>query len=274
MYYKKLIRPLTFSTLAASALLLAACGGGSSSGSDYPTPTLPANAVEFNAANAETYATESVNNIGNADAELKSTQQSSSLISVTDLVRDQITGLQSTSIASGATETEEFPCDSGKVVITLDGNESSGEGSFTYSSCVFGPITTSGKIKFEGTSNNSTGAFTFEGGGTITISDSTDDTSITMVMYFTGSGNDIDEAFTDTFSFSLDGTGLPDGGFLVKTVAPLKGTGFTLESGEIRVYGGNNTQIKILVVAPNTAEVWVDDGTGGGFVLVNASFAM
>lgn len=266
----KSVRFLSIMVLSAVALLLGACGGGGG-GNDYPTPVIPANAVTFTQTNASTYASDGVSNIEEAE-ELRSAQTGYSLQDVTNLINDQLAEIQASSVATGATQSETYPCESGEMVITVDGDESSYTGSLTYSNCVFFTITMNGKIDFEGTGNSNTGAFTSEGGGTLTIADSTDSTSITMVMYFDNSGNIDSGAFTNYFSMSVAGTGLPEGGYLMTTVTPLKGTGFNIESGEIRLYGANGTQVRILVIDTDLAEVSVNENDGNGFVVVDSGF--
>ena len=49
----KSVRLPSVSIIAAAILLMAGCGGGGGGGGvTFPTPTLPADAVEFNSANA------------------------------------------------------------------------------------------------------------------------------------------------------------------------------------------------------------------------------
>jgi hypothetical protein len=59
-------------------------------------------------------------------------------------------------------------------------------------------------------------------------------------------------------------SGIPAGGFLVKTTQPLVGNAFalTVDSGQLIVEGANNTRLRITVTATNTADVDLDNGSG------------
>ena len=261
--------------IVGTMLLLTGCGGGG--GSSFPTPTLPAGAVVFTDGNAAEFATRAMEDSGFVGSSARQAQVTSSVKDVMDLAINQIRSTQEfTSIASGASQTFEiacfdvfFPGSSGNIIVTVNGNATSGTGTISFNDCSFdGIVTVDGVISFDGTSD-SAGNFTANGGGSISITDTSVPSSITMVMYFSESGNDFDGSFTSSFSFSIDG--LPGGGFLVKTIQPLTGIGLSVTGGEIMLFGGDGTRIRILITGPNTASVEIDVDGLGTFVPVTGS---
>jgi len=235
--------------IVGTMLLITGCGGGGG-GTSYPIPALPANAVVFDTTNAIDIANSAVSDSGYVGTSARQANILPSVNGVIDLLADQMNSTeQSTSVSTGVSQTTIIPCtDDGDITITVDGNESSA-----------GTVIVNGSISFDGT-GDSAGNFSVSGGGSINITDTIDPTSITMVMNFRESGNTSAGSFSSSFSFSIDG--LPGGGFLVETIQPLAGADFDVTSGEIMVYGGNGTRIRILITVPNTAEVFVDEGSG------------
>ena len=63
------------------------------------------------------------------------------------------------------------------------------------------------------------------------------------------------------------------GSFTVETIMPFEGNFFTaqLYSGELLIYGGNDSLIRIMVIATNIASVELDDGSGSGFIEIVGS---
>jgi hypothetical protein len=246
--------------IVGAMLLITGCGGGGG-GTSYPIPALPANAVVFDTTNAIDIANSAVSDSGYVGTSARQANILPSVKGVIDLLADQMNSTeQSTSVSTGVSQTTIIPCtDDGDITITVDGNESSAIGTLRFNNCTEGTVIVNGGISFDGT-GDSAGNFSVNGGGSINITDTIDPTSITMVMNFRESGNTSTGSFSSSFSFSIDG--LPGGGFLVETIQPLAGAGFDVTSGEIMVYGGNGTRIRILITAPNTAEVFVDEGSG------------
>lgn len=259
--------------IIGTMLLLTGCGGGG--GPSYPTPTLPAGAVVFDSGNAITMANQAMDSSGFVGITAKQQQVTSSVKSVMGFVAGQMTiSNRSATIATGATQTTVFQCgggpNDGNITITASGNNSSATGTLSFNTCIEGTLTINGSISFGGSINNA-GDFSFEGGGSITISDSSD--FITMVMYFAETSN-LDNPpypFTSSFSFSLDGTGLPDGGFLVETTQSFTGDINGVTGGQITIYGadginGNPTRIRIDITGIGTADVFLDIDDGNGFI--------
>ena len=255
--------------IVGTMLLITGCGGGG--GASYPTPGLPANAVVFDSFNATDIANRAVSDSGYVGTSARQAKPLSSLKAVMELASDQIRSTdQSSSITTGASQTividctDDFiPSSGGNITITVNGDESSATGSLTFNSCTFdGIVTVNGSISFDGTGNNA-GDFNFNGGGSITITDTSNSTSITMVMRFSESVNDFDGTFKSSFSFSIEG--LPDGGFLVETTQPLVGDMSGVTAGQIMISGGNGTRIRIDITGLNMADVFLDINDGNGF---------
>ncbi len=252
--------------IIGAMLLLTGCGGGGG-GPNYPTPTLPAGAVVFDSSNAISMAGEAVSDSGFVGTVAKQGQAVSSVKSVTDMIVTQLVGTQqSSSVVTGATQVV-LCTGGGDITATINGNESSASGSFSFNDCIEGTITISGTFAFNGSANNA-GDFSFNGGGSITVSDTFDSTSIAMVMNFSESGN-VSGTITLSFSFSIDG--LPSGGFLVDTTQPFVGTISGVTSGQLTIYGGdgingNPTRIQININGDGTADVYLDIDDGNGFI--------
>ena len=266
--------------IVGTMLLLTGCGGGGGGGGpSFPTPTLPAGAVVFESSNAISMANQAMDNSGFVGITAKQQQVTSTVKSIVGLVAGQLTiSNHSATIATGATETTVLQCggpNDGNITITANGNNSSATGTLSFNTCIEGTLTINGSISFGGSINNA-GDFSFEGGGSITISDSSD--FITMVMYFaeTSNLNNPPYPFTSSFSFSLDGTGLPDGGFLVETTQPFIGDINGATDGQITIYGGdgingNPTRILIDITGIGTADVYLDIDDGFGFIIQGSS---
>ena len=256
--------------IVGTLFLLTGCGGGGG-GPSYPTPSLPADAVVFDGNNSTEFANRALSDSGYVGTSAKQEQVQYSVKAALDMVADQMYSTQqSAPIATGATETITIECldisvpgSSGNIVFTVSGSGSSGTGSISFNNCSFdGIITVDGIISFDGTADNA-GNFNFNGGGTITITDATDPldvTSVTMVMNFNESGNDFDGTFASSFSFSI--SGLPGSGYLAQTTQPLVGDFTGVWDGEITVYGGSGTSIRIDITGLNTANVYLNEGSG------------
>jgi len=252
--------------IVGTLFLLTGCGGGGG-GTSYPNPTLPADAVVFDASNTITYANRAIGDSGYVSTSARQQQTMSSVKGLVDVIISQRDYLGTSSVASGASESQTYNCgigdgSDGSFTISISGTESSYSGSLNFNNCTELTVTIHGTINFDGSYNSSNSNFTSNGGGSITITDSSDSTKVTMTMRFNDIGNDFDGSFTTDFSFSI--SGLPGGGFLVDTVQPLQGIGFDTTAGEIMIYGGSNTRIQILITTTNTADVSLDINDGNG----------
>ena len=250
---------------------------GAFSGELLPTPTLPADAVEFNSANAidgADAAMESGNSLG---AVAKGTTLAFTVQDAIDLVTDQVISRanNSQSIATGVTTTTNCLF-SGTQTETGNQTASGGTGTIAFSDCNEDGISLiNGSISFILTLNGP--IFDFDIGGNLTFTLVSDGTVITMVM------NLSETIDTNTFAFSISQTfsvsGVPIGistvgGFLVTTPTPFSGDLTGVDTGQMLIQGANGTQVRITVTSLNTATVEVDDGTGGGFVILDMNYAI
>ena len=256
---------------------LSACGGGGggggsgSNGVNFPTPTLPADAVEIDNDNAPGIAISALTFttiLSDLSEFALKTEGPPSIPQVIKLVTDQAFKRNRNSGSVAARETDDLSasfCDSGKATDSYTETDNSITGEFKLSDCdVGGGMVVNGSLPYEGSSNDATLDYDFQFGGSLTFRFGAD--IITVVLNFSDSGNDGTGDFSLTQSFSL--AGLPDGGFLVTTVKPIKGNSFSDEitSGELRVRGADNTQLCMTVTAINRVTVELDDGSGGGCV--------
>jgi len=265
--------------LTSSIILIASCGGSGGGGDDagvvedrFPTPTLPAPAVQINPGNAEGIA-ETVLELSGILFEFPfalKTEGPPSISEAIKLVTDRVNKRNRNlgSVVAGKTEdvSADF-CVTGTATDTFTetstGTSDSISGEIVFSNCDLGGLLLDGTFPYDASSNGATLDFDFQFGGTLTFSIGID--AITLVLNFTESGNDGTGEFTLIPSFSLDE--MPDGGYLVTTVQPLTGNfnpTVLLEMGELNVEGADNTQLCMSVTAINTVTVEFDDGLGGG----------
>ena len=255
--------------MVGSILVLASCGsgGGSDSGSGddgFPTPKLPASAAKLDNTNANTIADAAVGFLGTLDsvAQLK-TANPPSMSQVIKLVVDRVIkrSRSSGSVAARAEDISAALCVAGSAIADFDENANSESGSISFSNCdVGGGILVNDSFIYDSSWNDTTLAYDFHMGGTISFDFGTD--LVTIVMNLSESGNNGTGDFTSTISFSL--SGIPDGGFLVTTTQTWTGNAFSFQvnSGQLIVYGSDNTRLRITVTGINTADVDLDNGSG------------
>jgi hypothetical protein len=255
--------------LTTSVFLLAAgCGGGGGGSSDgddgFPTPRLPSDAVTFDATNAGAIADTAVGFVGTLDtlAELK-TETSPQITQIAGLVTDRVMRQRrtSTSIAARTEDISAGLCVTGTASAKFEESGNNESGSVTFTSCDIGSgIVINGSFSYVASSDGATLNYSFQVGGTLTMAVSSE--SITIVMNLLESGNDGTGAISSNVSYSL--SGIPDSGFLVTTTQAWAGNVFTAEisSGQLIVYGGDDTRLRITVTGINTADVDLDDGSG------------
>jgi len=251
--------------MVSSILVLASCGGGSGSGGDgFPTPKLPASAAKFDNTNTNTIAVAAVGFLGTLDsvAPVK-TANPPSMPQVIKLAVDRVIK-RSRSSGSVAARTENLSaalCVTGSAIADYDENANSESGTVSFSNCdIGGGILVNGSFIYDASWNDTTLAYSFQMGGTINFDFGTD--LVTIVMNLSESGNDGTGAFTSTISFSL--SGISDGGFLVTTAQPWTGNAFSsqVNSGQLIVYGSDDTRLRITVTGINTADIELDNGSG------------
>ena len=271
MMISKSIR-LTLIALTTSVFLLASgCGGGGGggggddAGDDFPTPRLPADAVELDATNANSIANVAVSftdTLGTV-AELKA-ESSPSIPQVARMVTDQVMRRtrHSASIAARTEDISEGLCVTGTAIADFDESGDNESGSVTFSDCSIdgaGEIVINGRFTYDASMNDTTLNYSFHLGGSLTMAISSE--SITIVMNMLETGNDGTGAFSSNISYSL--SGIPDSGFLVTTAQPLVGTVFTgVTAGQLIVHGSVDTRLRITVTSIDEADVDLDNGDG------------
>ncbi len=152
-------------------------------------------------------------------------------------------------------------CVSGSATATYTENGSSESGTVSFSECDVGSgIMVDGGFRFIVSWNDTTLDYSLQTGGTIDFDFGSD--LVTIEMNLIESGNYGTGDFSGTISFSL--SGIPGGGFLVQTAQPWTGNALSLEvnSGQLIVYGSDNTRLRITVTGVNTADVDLDNGSG------------
>ncbi len=253
--------------LACTIATLAACGSSGDSsdeGVGFPTPTLPADAARFDNTNANTIATAAVGFADTLDSVTQfKTEASPSVLQVIEFVTDRITerGRNSGLIAARTEDIGAGLCVSGSATATYTENGSSESGTVSFSECDVGSgIMVDGSFLFIVSWNDTTLDYSLQTGGTIDFDFGSD--LVTIEMNLIESGNYGTGDFSGTISFSL--SGIPGGGFLVQTAQPWTGNALSLEvnSGQLIVYGSDNTRLRITVTGVNTADVDLDDGSG------------
>jgi hypothetical protein len=255
--------------MVGSILVLASCGsgGGSDSGSGddgFPTPKLPASAAKLDNTNANTIADAAVGFLGTLDsvAQLK-TANPPSMSQVIKLVVDRVIkrSRSSGSVAARVEDISAALCVTGSAIADFDENANNESGTVSFSNCdIGGGILVNDSFIYDSSWNDTTLAYDFHMGGTISFDFGTD--LVTIVMNLSESGNNGTGDFTSTISFSL--SGIPDGGFLVTTTQTWTGNAFSFQvnSGQLIVYGSDNTRLRITVTGINTADVDLDNGSG------------
>lgn len=252
--------------MVSSIVVLASCGGGGGGGNDgFPRPTLPAGAAKFDNTNANSIAVSAVSFLGTLDSvtQLK-TVEPTSVQQVIKLVTDQVIKRSRNSGSVMAARSEDLSslfCIAGTATAIFEENASSESGTVSFSGCnIGGGILLNGSFIYDASWNDTTRAYDFHMGGTISLDFGTD--LVTIVMNLSESGNDGTGAFTSTISYSL--SGIPGGGFLVTTSQPWTGNAFSFQvnSGQLIIYGSDDTRLRITVTGINTAAVDLDNGSG------------
>ncbi len=272
--------------ITAAILLIAGCGGGGGGGggvgANFPTPTLPVDAVVFNSANAEDGTTASLNSAGSliTAASARGTNASFTVQDAFDLVTARVlnSAKNSQPVATGATTVTTCTGPGGGTV-TETGNATAtgGTGTMTFSNCDMDGISIiNGNFSFILAVNDPIFDFDFGGSLTFTLVAPPNDV-VSMVMNSSQTINTNTFAFTISQTYSVSGVpiGASTGGFLVTTIVPLElDSSFEVINGQLLIQGASGSQIRFTVTAPNVATVEVDDGTGGGFVVVTTSYAI
>lgn len=235
---------------------LIACSSGGGGGGDS-TLSIPDDATTITTANASTVARSAVDNVVLFGAISDLRPQEETLPSTGDVIGLVIDRAFDRNRQT-ASRTETVECDSGTFTLDYDETETSASGSVSYNNCDFGGATINGSFTFNSTFDDTTGAYSDSGNGSLTISSGGE--SATIGLDYEETGNDFSGEFSVDYTMSISGT--PDANFLLTTTTPITGVNFDVTGGEILVEGAADTRLKITVTGVNVADVFFDDGNG------------
>jgi len=251
--------------IVASMALVVSCGGGGGD-SRFPTPTLPADAMKFDATNANDTAVTIMGFSSTfSQGPVFKTEAAPTIPQIVDMALDEVIDWNRNTmpVASKTTDISAGLCTSGTATTNSSESGSSASGDMIFNNCdIGGGILLNGNFAFDTSWNDATQDYNFHTGGSLSIQIGAE--SVTVVMNLMESGNFGTGVFSTDTSFSM--SGVPGAGFLVETVQPLTGNYNTLEvtGGQLIAYGSGGTRLRITVTTPNNADVELDDG--GGFV--------
>jgi len=240
------------------------CGGGGGGGDRFPTPTLPADAMKFDATNANNTAI-TIMGFSSTFSQFSvfKTEAEPSISQIVDSALDRVINWNRNALPAAA-RTEDISaglCNSGTATTESSESASSSSGDIRFNNCdIGGGILLNGNFAFDASWNDATMDYNFHTGGTLGIKVGAD--TVTVEMNLEESGNNGTGDFFTDLSFSM--SGVPGAGFLVETEQPLTGNIFTMEvtSGRLIAYGADSTRLRITVTAANAADVELDDGGG------------
>ncbi len=202
---------------------------GGSSAVDYITPVLPIDAVIFNADNADLIASAVLENI--------------------DIINEPLRLFT------------DITCDSGSIIIDSTGSPSSRTTFILLhmSACdVISNIFYTGTVFFTGTYIPDTIYITSTSHADLDISTVAEDYQLKFLLYTNQTAS---TGYNADYTFSLSNTLF--GGVLATTSVPLL-YDFTsnLQSGELIVYGANQSRLRLVITGPGTVDIYLDTGDG------------
>ena len=234
-------RILSVALLTVCILLVTGCGG---SGSNETTvPTLSGDAVRFSSTNAM--------DIADAVLVARNNLSLASMVAAVTLPTRCSSGGSFEVSSSGTAKVKDGivkfdNCNFNNVVIIND--------SFSFHIRSAGPL-----LKLTGS-------------GELSFTNPADSTSFNIVMNFDEKSVPVTGDFKRSVNFAV--VDFPQlGSFTVEATTQFEGNSFTaqLYSGELLIYGGNDSLIRIMVIATNIASVELDDGSGSGFIEIVGS---
>lgn len=251
----KLITLSTTTALISGLALVSGCSSDDAS----PGATVPANAIVIDAANAESTVAAAISSNGVFDAALGvETVSTMAADDAMDVIKPLIIGKSANSgidLASGVAYGDTVACSNPGGTFSYSGNETSDgdiysdTGSATFVNCTEMDFTINGSLSFSFTENYSTGAYTDNASGSLSIIASGEAIKFSFNgLNFAENGNYFAgtytiSAMTYSVDFIVDGAG--SGGFLVSLTAPIVessgGSTSCPESGHITVTGANGS---------------------------------
>ena len=252
--------------IVVSMVLVVSCGGGGG-GDRFPTPTLPGDAMKFDATNANDAALTIMGFSSTfSQGPVFKTEAAPTIPQIVDMALDEVIQWNRNALptASKTTDISAGLCNSGTATTNSTESGSSASGDIIFNNCdIGGGILLNGNFAFDTTWNDSTQDYSFHTGGRLSIQIGAE--SVTVEMNLIETGNLLTGNYSTDTSFSM--SGVPGAGFLVETDLSLTGNYNTMvvTAGQLIAYGANNTRLRITVTTPNNADVYLDDG-GGSFV--------
>jgi hypothetical protein len=250
----------TYFSFIISAILLTGC----SSGSDGSGSTIPANAIVIDETNAEQVVlsaasvadtfNDSLNNLALGVETTPVIGLKTALNIVLPLIKNRSNN-DGIDLATGATYSDSGAC-SGGGTFSVSGNETEDgvnpyteSGSATFVNCSESGFTIHGSLTFSASQDSSTGDYTDNVSGSLSMTVSGQDDTVTLKMTridFKETGNNYTGTFTTnalTFTIDFVSNGKGSGGFSVTLLKPIveNNASGCPESGHIQVTGANNT---------------------------------
>ncbi len=229
-------RILSVALLTVCILLVTGCGGSGSN--DTTVPILLGDVVAFSSTNA----------MDIADAVLVARNNLSITLAVANVTLPTL-------CSSG-----------GSFEVSSSGTSTVKDGIVKFDNCNFNNVVIiNGSFSFH---IRITGAIVRRTGfGELSFTNPADSTSFELVMNFDDKSSPAKGSFGKLVNFAV--VDFPQlGSFTAETTIEFVGNFLTdqLSSGELLIYGGNDSLIRITVIATNIASVELDDGSGSGFI--------
>ena len=246
-----------FPVLILSGVLIACSSGGGGSDDDSSEPTV------FSDTNARSIAQEGIDSVvllrTVADLGNKGKSDKKPLDRAIETAIYRIFANTHKSGGTAVRTDETFNCsDGGTIDFSFDETSTSESGTTTFNDCNIGGLVLEGEFTYSSTFNDTTGEYSDSAEGELSII--ADGQTITIELDFSETGNDISGEFSTSVDLSIDGG--DDLTFSIVTTQPIMGVGEDVTSGEVILSGGDNTRIKVTVTGTNTADVFLDDGSG------------
>lgn len=256
MILKNSAKTLTTSAALLSGLFLIT-GCSSDDGSGGGGAAVPANAITIDSTNAESTVLSAATSAASLESAFSAlgveTTQSLSLESTLDIISPLAKDLLNSATSNNATGvTISEPCTdggsiSGSVTESTNGTTSTEIGSVSFNSCNFSGFIITGSFSFNETYDLSTGIYTDNSSGSITMNDANSNNSFSFTGFvYAETGNTLTFTYTTTqlsYAINFVSNGSSGGGFLVTLSAPIvESTGDSCpESGHITITGANGT---------------------------------
>jgi len=234
--------------LISGQLIITSCSSSDDGGGG--TATVPANAIEIDANNAEplvAVAVSSATALGTI-ANAAETTQILSLQSAINIIQPILKNISTANVATAADFSE--PCSGGGTISgssteTVNGDTYTETGTASFNDCIEFGYTINGSVSFTSSENDVTGAYSNDISGSITVALSTSDSfSFSNFAYEITGNNQLLTYTISQLTYAIEFVSSTEsGGFLVTLTAPIveSTSDFCPESGHITITGANST---------------------------------